>query len=250
MRGGVRRREEYRIWARLEPDGPEWKSIQSQHSSASPATPSAASSRSPRSSSTLFFVFSFPFLLPPSSFSLSFLVGSLSLWWRRYYWPPVPRECRITLERDGSHLASSIALLGRLLNFSRDWIGEGFLSISSLGCFPVLEKRESCSSSKEPIFLFVRDNSGSMISRVSINFILDRMEEYRGILRNIEKKISNTFCEVNFKAMKRKKKSRNTKEWIIGRWINQLCKGEERGGIVAVGGNETERMKRFKGFCC
>lgn len=30
-------REEYRIWARLEPDGPEWKSIQSQHSSASPA---------------------------------------------------------------------------------------------------------------------------------------------------------------------------------------------------------------------
>lgn len=208
-------------------------------------------SRSPRSSSTLFFVFSFPFLsLPPSSFSLSFLVGSLSLWWRRYYWPPVPRECRITLERDGSHLASSIALLGRLLNFSRDWIGEGFLSISSLGCFPVLEKRESCSSSKEPIFLFVRGNSGSMISRVSINFILDRMEEYRGILRNIERKISNTFCEVNFKAMKRKKKSRNTKEWIIGRWINQLCKGEERGGIVAVGGNETERMKRFKGFCC
>ena len=208
-------------------------------------------SRSPRSSSTLFFVFSFPFLsLPPSSFSLSFLVGSLSLWWRRYYWPPVPRECRITLERDGSHLALSIVLLGRFLNFSRDWIGEGFLSISSLGCFPVLEKRESCSSSKEPIFLFVRDNSGSMISRVSINFILDRMEEYRGILRNIERKISNTFCEVNFKAMKRKKKSRNTKEWIIGRWINQLCKGEERGGIVAVGGNETERMKRFKGFCC
>lgn len=187
MRGGVRRREEYRIWARLEPDGPEWKSIQSQHSSASPATPSAASSRSPRSSSTLFFVFSFPFLFPPSSFSLSFLVGSLSLWWRRYYWPPVPRECRITLERDGSHLASSIVLLGRFLNFSRDWIGEGFF-ISSLGCFPVLEKRESCSSSKEPIFLFVRDNSGSMISRVSINFILDRMEEYRGILRNIEKK--------------------------------------------------------------
>lgn len=85
-------------------------------------------SRSPRSSSTLFFVFSFPFLLPPSSFSLSFLVGSLSLWWRRYYWPPVPRECRITLERDGSHLASSIVLLGRLLNFSRDWIGEDFLS--------------------------------------------------------------------------------------------------------------------------
>lgn len=199
-------------------------------------------SRSPRSSSTLFFVFSFPFLLPPSSFSLSFLVGSLSLWWRRYYWPPVPRECRITL-------ASSIVLLGRLLNFSRDWIGEGFF-ISSLGCFPVLEKRESCSSSKEPIFLFVRDNSGSMISRVSINLILDRMEEYRGILRNIEKKISNTFCEVNFKATKRKEKSRNTKEWIIGRWINQLCKGEERGGIVAVGGNETERMKRFKGFCC
>lgn len=154
-------------------------------------------SRSPRSSSTLFFVFSFPFLLPPSSFSLSFLVGSLSLWWRRYYWPPVPRECRITLERDGSHLASSIVLLGRLLNFSRDWIGEGFF-ISSLGCFPVLEKRESCSSSKEPIFLFVRDNSGSMISRVSINFILDRMEEYRGILRNIEKKNIEHFLRGKF----------------------------------------------------
>lgn len=218
MRGGVRRREEYRIWARLEPDGPEWKSIQSQHSSASPATPSAASSLAPRVPPPPFFLF-FPFLsLPPSSFSLSFLVGSLSLWWRRYYWPPVPRECRITLERDGSRLASSIVLLGRLLNFSRDWIGEGFLSISSLGCFPVLEKRESCSSSKRPIFLFVRDNSGSMISRVLINFILDRMEEYIYILgvclRNIEKKkkISNTFCEVNFKAMKRKKKSRNTKE--------------------------------------
>lgn len=214
VRGGVRRREEYRIWARLEPDGPEWKSIQSQHSSASPATPSAASSLAPRVPPPPFFLF-FPFLSfpsPPSSFSLSFLVGSLSLWWRRYYWPPVPRECRITLERDGSHLASSIVLLGRLLNFSRDWIGEGFLSISSLGCFPVLEKRESCSSSKEPIFLFVRGNSGSMISRVSINFILDRMEEYRGILRNIERKISNTFCEVNFKATKRKKKSRNTKE--------------------------------------
>lgn len=141
VRGGVRRREEYRIWARLEPDGPEWKSIQSQHSSASPATPSAASSLAPRVPPPPFFLF-FPFLSssPPSSFSLSFLVGSLSLWWRRYYWPPVPRECRITLERDGSHLASSIALLGRLLNFSRDWIGEGFF-ISSLDCFPVLEKR-------------------------------------------------------------------------------------------------------------
>lgn len=218
VRGGVRRREEYRIWARLEPDGPEWKSIQSQHSSASPATPSAASSLAPRVPPPPFFLF-FPFLSfpsPPSSFSLSFLVGSLSLWWRRYYWPPVPRECRITLERDGSHLASSIVLLGRLLNFSRDWIGEGFLSISSLGCFPVLEKRESCSSSKEPIFLFVRGNSGSMISRVSINFILDRMEEYRGILRNIEKKISNTFCEVNFKAMKRKKKVAIRKNESLG----------------------------------
>lgn len=71
----MRRREEYRIWARLEPDGPEWKSIQSQHSSASPATPSAASSRSPRSSSTLFFVFSFPFLLPPL-----FLLFIISRW--------------------------------------------------------------------------------------------------------------------------------------------------------------------------
>lgn len=217
VRGGVRRREEYRIWARLEPDGPEWKSIQSQHSSASPATPSAASSLAPRVPPPPFFLF-FPFLSfpsPPSSFSLSFLVGSLSLWWRRYYWPPVPRECRITLERDGSHLASSIVLLGRLLNFSRDWIGEGFF-ISSLGCFPVLEKRESCSSSKEPIFLFVRGNSGSMISRVSINLILDRMEEYRGILRNIEKKISNTFCEVNFKAMKRKKKVAIRKNESLG----------------------------------
>lgn len=213
VRGGVRRREEYRIWARLEPDGPEWKSIQSQHSSASPATPSAASSLAPRVPPPPFFLF-FPFLSFPSPplpslyhFSLVRCLSGGGV----IIGPPVPRECRITLERDGSHFASSIALLGRLLNFSRDWIGEGFF-ISSLGCFPVLEKRESCSSSKEPIFLFVRDNSGSMISRVSINLILDRMEEYRGILRNIEKKISNTFCEVNFKATKRKKKSRNTKE--------------------------------------
>lgn len=138
VRGGVRRREEYRIWARLEPDGPEWKSIQSQHSSASPATPSAASSLAPRVPPPPFFLF-FPFLSfpsPPSSFSLSFLVGSLSLWWRRYYWPPVPRECRITLERDGSHLASSIVLLGGLLNFSRDWIGEGFFIDFIAGLFP------------------------------------------------------------------------------------------------------------------
>lgn len=69
VRGGVRRREEYRIWARLEPDGPEWKSIQSQHSSASPATPSAASSLAPRVPPPPFFLF-FPFLSFPSLFLL------------------------------------------------------------------------------------------------------------------------------------------------------------------------------------
>lgn len=171
-------------------------------------------SRSPRSSSTLFFVFSFPFLLPPSSFSLSFLVGSLSLWWRRYYWPPVPRECRITLERDGSHLASSIVLLGRLLNFSRDWIGEGFF-ISSLGCFPVVEKR---------VVLPRRNRSFCSFEIIQgqwyhvcwlILYLIEwkNIEEYWEILK---KKISNTFCEVNFKAMKRKKKVAIRKNESLG----------------------------------
>lgn len=164
-------------------------------------------SRSPRSSSTLFFVFSFPFLLPPSSFSLSFLVGSLSLWWRRYYWPPVPRECRITL-------ASSIVLLGRLLNFSRDWIGEGFF-ISSLGCFPVVEKR---------VVLPRRNRSFCSFEIIQgqwyhvcwlILYLIEwkNIEEYWEILK---KKISNTFCEVNFKAMKRKKKVAIRKNESLG----------------------------------
>lgn len=206
-------------------------------------------SRSPRSSSTLFFVFSFPFLsLPP--FFLLFIISR---------WFVVSLVAALLLAPSSTGMQDyararwiSPRFVDRVtwtaFKFFEglDW-GGIFYFIA--GLFPCCWE-ESCSSSKEPIFLFVRDNSGSMISRVSINFILDRMEEYRGILRNIEKKISNTFCEVNFKAMKRKKKSRNTKEWIIGRWINQLCKGEERGGIVAVGGNETERMKRFKGFCC
>lgn len=64
---GARRREEYRIWARLEPDGPEWKSIQSQHSSPSPSSSSSA-------------LFSLPFLLSSSLSSLCLLLSlSLSL---------------------------------------------------------------------------------------------------------------------------------------------------------------------------
>lgn len=65
---GARRREEYRIWARLEPDGPEWKSIQSQHSSPSPSSSSSSA------------LFSLPFLLSSSLSSLCLLLSlSLSL---------------------------------------------------------------------------------------------------------------------------------------------------------------------------
>lgn len=109
-------REEYRIWARLEPDGPEWKSIQSQHSSASPARHPLVP-QLPHFSLPAFFLhhplfcFFLFFLLFPLSLYHSSFIRSLSLWWwRYYYWPPEPVLQECIQAQDGSKISSIVSL--------------------------------------------------------------------------------------------------------------------------------------------
>lgn len=78
----AREHEEHRIWARLEPDGPEWKSIQSQHSSASPGCHPLVSQPTSFSlalcSSVAFFLLFSLFSSCCSGSSSFFLVASLA----------------------------------------------------------------------------------------------------------------------------------------------------------------------------
>lgn len=104
----AREHEEHRIWARLEPDGPEWKSIQSQHSSASPSHPLV----SQPTSFSHYLSFSAAFFLFYLSLFLSSLVLTrcLSSWWHHWLPEQFTGLTRITRRRHTMNPEISILL--------------------------------------------------------------------------------------------------------------------------------------------